>query len=215
MHRMSRLFHAFWHRPRLIGAIFLGALLFALLAPRVGAVSGLLLAFDLACAAYLAAIGWMMATSRPAAALRRAERHRDGRWTVLLLSLLLSAVVLLALHLALRAGAHAQRPDLLLAGASIVLSWLFFGVVFAQAYAHADLLARRAAAPALLFPGSRAPDYWDYLYFSLILSMTFQTSDVSIADHRLRRVVLLHSVVAFFFNVFIIAQTVSAIGANL
>ena len=45
--------------------------------------------------------------------------------------------------------------------------------------------------------------------------MTFQTSDVSIADHRLRRVVLLHSVVAFFFNVFIIAQTVSAIGANL
>jgi uncharacterized membrane protein len=215
MHRMLRWLQSFWYRPRLIVAMMFGALLFAVLAPRVGAASGLLLAFDLACVGYLAAIGWMMATSRPAAALRRAERHRDGHWTVLLLSLLLSAVVLLALHLALRAGTHAQRPDLLLAGASIVLSWLFFGVVFAQAYAHADLLARRGAAPALLFPGSRAPDYWDYLYFSLILSMTFQTSDVSIADHRLRRVVLLHSVVAFFFNVFIIAQTVNAIGANL
>ena len=214
MHRMLRWFRSFWYRPRLIAAMMFGALLFAALAPRLGAAAGLLLAFDIACAGYLAAIGWMMATSRPAAALRRAERHRDGRWTVLLLSLLLSAVVLLALHLALRAGPHA-RPDLALAGASIVLSWLFFGVVFAQAYAHADLLARRGAAPALLFPGSRAPDYWDYLYFSLILSMTFQTSDVSIADHRLRRVALLHSVVAFFFNVFIIAQTVNAIGGSL
>ncbi len=214
MHRMLRWFRSFWYRPRLIAAMMFGALLFAALVPRLGAAAGLLLAFDIACAGYLTAIGWMMATSRPAAALRRAERHRDGRWTVLLLSLLLSAVVLLALHLALRAGTHA-RPDLALAGASIVLSWLFFGVVFAQAYAHADLLARRGAAPALLFPGSRAPDYWDYLYFSLILSMTFQTSDVSIADHRLRRVVLLHSVVAFFFNVFIIAQTVNAIGGSL
>jgi uncharacterized membrane protein len=215
MHRLLRLIRAFWYRPRLIGATLFGALLFTLLAPRLGAAPGLLLAFDVASAGYLAAVGWMMARSRPDAALRRAEVHRDGRWAVLLLSLLLSAVVLLALHLALRAAAHATRADLLLAGASIVLSWLFFGVVFAQAYAHADLLARRAAAPALLFPGSRAPDYWDYLYFSLILSMTFQTSDVSIADHRLRRVVLLHSVVAFFFNVFIIAQTVSAIGGSL
>ena len=45
--------------------------------------------------------------------------------------------------------------------------------------------------------------------------MTFQTSDVAIADPRLRRMVLLHSVMAFFFNVVIIAQAVNAIGSVL
>ncbi len=131
---------------------------------------------------------------------------------MLVFSLLISGMVLVALHTALQGNAHASHPELLLAALSVVLSWLFFGMVFAQACAHADLLARRAGEPALLYPGSQAPDYWDYVYFSLILSMTFQTSDVSIADPRTRRMALMQSVVAFFFNVFIIAQTVNAIG---
>lgn len=210
--RLPRLLAAFWHRPRLSGAIVLGIALFAALAPDMGGPKGVLMAFDIAALIYLTSIAWMMATSRPQVLLRRAEHQVEGRWIVLTFSLLMSSVVLVALHTVLHLGPHAARPDLLLAALSVVLSWLFFGIVFAQAYAHADQLARRAGTPALIYPGSQAPDYWDYVYFSLILSMTFQTSDVSIADPRMRRMALMQSVVAFFFNVFIIAQTVNAVG---
>ena len=213
--RVPRLIHAFWHRPRLSVALLLGALLAVALGSFLGAVRGALLAFDLASAAYLTSVAWMMSTSSAEAALRRAELHREGRWAIVLLCSTLSAAVLLSLHLVLHDAGHAGRSGLLLAASGIVLGWLFFGVVFAQAYAHADLLARRAGAAALQFPGDRAVDYWDYLYCALTLSMTFQTSDVAIADPRLRRMVLLHSVMAFFFNVVIIAQAVNAIGSVL
>ena len=42
--------------------------------------------------------------------------------------------------------------------------------------------------------------------------MTFQVSDVQIVNRRLRRTALVHSVIAFFFNVFIIAISVSVAG---
>jgi len=100
---------------------------------------------------------------------------------------------------------------LALAGSSIVLSWLFFSVIFALQYAHSDYTARTAGTPALLFPNNQVPDYWDYLYFSVVLSMTFQTSDVNIAGRHVRHLVLLHSVAAFFFNVVILALTVNAL----
>ncbi len=215
MLRLPRLLLAFWYRPRLSGAVALCALLCALLVPRLGSVPGFLLAFDVASLLYLGSIAAMMTGKGARSMARRAQRHHDGRWAVLVFSLVVSGVVLLALRTALQASRHAERPDLLLAGCSIVLSWLFFGVVFAQTYAHADHIDRDGGAPALQFPGRADPDYWDYLYFALTLSMTFQTSDVAIAEHHTRLMVLLHAVVAFFFNVFIIALTVSAVGGAL
>jgi uncharacterized membrane protein len=87
--------------------------------------------------------------------------------------------------------------------------------MFALQYAHSDCLARGAGAPALLFPGSGEPGYWDYVYFSIVLSMTFQTSDVNIAGRHVRHLVLLHSIAAFFFNVVILALTVNALAGAL
>ena len=41
--------------------------------------------------------------------------------------------------------------------------------------------------------------------------MTFQVSDVPIESHRLRRTALAHAVLAFFFNVVVLALTVNIV----
>ena len=62
-----------------------------------------------------------------------------------------------------------------------------------------------------MFPGQPEPDYWDFMYFSFVVGMTFQVSDVQIEDHSLRRLVLAHSVLAFFFNVVVLAFTINIV----
>ena len=202
------------NRPRLTSAIVLGVSLWLVLSARLPASIALLWAFDASALLFLASTGWMMAHATTDTLKRRTELESEGRWSVLIFSLALSSAVFAALSVEL----HAVRghPGVLaLAGGSIVLAWLFFSVMFALQYAHTDFLGREAGVPALLFPGPGVPDYWDYLYFSVVLSMTFQTSDVNIAGRHLRHVVLVHSIAAFFFNVVILALTVNALAGAL
>lgn len=95
------------------------------------------------------------------------------------------------------------------AAVSIVLSWLYLNMIFALHYAHGYYSHRNALHKGLDFPGKEDPDYWDFAYFALVLGMTFQVSDVQIVSRRMRRTALVHSVIAFFFNVFIIAISVN------
>jgi uncharacterized membrane protein len=66
----------------------------------------------------------------------------------------------------------------------------------------------------LKFPSDPQPDYWDFVYFSFVLGMTFQVSDVQVTRKRVRRLVVAHGIVSFFFSVTIIALMVN-IGSNL
>ena len=59
------------------------------------------------------------------------------------------------------------------------------------------------------------PDYWDFTYFALVLSMCCQTSDVTVSSGAMRKLVMLHCLVAFFFNVIIIAITVNVVAGVL
>jgi uncharacterized membrane protein len=92
------------------------------------------------------------------------------------------------------------------------LSWLVTHVTFAFRYAH-EYYARDAGGPdldgGLEFPLEKAPDYLDFLYFALVLGMTFQVSDVQITSRKLRRVATLHGLLSFLFNTVIVAFTVN------
>jgi uncharacterized membrane protein len=101
--------------------------------------------------------------------------------------------------------------DVALAGSTILLTWFFVALVFAQEYAHSFYMA----GTGLGFPGTPEPDYWDVTYFSVVLNMACQTSDVTITTRPMRRLVLLHSVIAFFFNVIILAITVNVVAGLL
>jgi len=63
----------------------------------------------------------------------------------------------------------------------------------------------------LLFPGEDLPDYWDFLYFSLVIGMTSQVSDISIESRSLRRLALVHGVLSFIFNTAILALSINII----
>jgi uncharacterized membrane protein len=67
----------------------------------------------------------------------------------------------------------------------------------------------------LIFPGpDREPDYWDFLYFSVTIGAAAATSDVEIADHHVRRLVLAHTILAFLFNTTVLALAIN-VGASL
>ncbi|WP_426689441.1 DUF1345 domain-containing protein [Rhodanobacter ginsengiterrae] len=174
----------------------------------------LLLGFDLAAAIFLGLLAHLFNQAVPAMMRQQARAIDTGRWGVLLGGVLLSAVVLGALALELHAAKGGGLLDLLVSVLSVVLSWLFLNVMFAVHYAHGyygDLGKQHAG---LEFPDTPEPDYWDFAYFSIVIGMTFQVSDVQITSNYLRRVALLHSVIAFFFNVFIIAITVNIVAGQ-
>jgi uncharacterized membrane protein len=88
---------------------------------------------------------------------------------------------------------------------------VFVNIMFALHYAHDYYAAPDANASGLAFPGTSEPDYWDFMYFAFVLGMTFQVSDVQITSRGVRRFALMHGVLAFFFNVVIIALTVNIV----
>ena len=80
--------------------------------------------------------------------------------------------------------------------------------MFALHYAHEFYAATDGRG--LVFPGDEhSPDYWDFLYFSLVIGMTSQVSDVGVVKKEIRRTVAAHGVISFFFNVALFALTVN------
>jgi uncharacterized membrane protein len=53
------------------------------------------------------------------------------------------------------------------------------------------------------------PDYWDFMYFSFVIGMCAQVSDVTVSCRPIRRTVFGHSVVSFVFNAALLALTVN------
>ena len=99
-----------------------------------------------------------------------------------------------------------------LVGGTLALTWLLTQAVFALRYAH-EFYTRTDDAPmpdgGLEFPREPRPDYWDFFYFSAILGMTFQVSDVQITSRKLRRLATVHGLLGFLLNTVIIALTVN------
>ena len=93
-----------------------------------------------------------------------------------------------------------------------LLSWLFLHIVFALHYAH-EYYGERSddQIGGLKFPGQQSPDYWDFVYFSFVIAMTSQVSDVAITSKVIRRVATVHGVLSFFFNVSVLALTVNMV----
>lgn len=103
--------------------------------------------------------------------------------------------------------------ELILATATIALSWTMIYVVFALHYAHEYY--RSAKGGGLNFPDDDKPDYWDFIYFSFVIGMTAQVSDVGITDKTIRRTATAHGVVSFFFNTALLALMVNIAASAL
>ncbi|WP_207007150.1 DUF1345 domain-containing protein [Nocardioides aromaticivorans] len=124
--------------------------------------------------------------------------------------LLTSAVGATSAVVALSARTDLNRDvdSLVLAGvaaAGVVLSWMMLQVGFAQVYQLVDATDPARAGIEFPQPGGEGPSALDYLYFSFTMGASFATSDADVRTTEMRRVVLVHSVVAFFYNALVVA----------
>lgn len=203
-------------RPRLLVAAAIGIVVGAL-GPATALSTRLLLAWDCAIMVHLVLVAAMMARADEADMQRRADREDAGAVLVLSFFGLAAFASLGAIVAELRTvkalpGAMAAGSAVL-AGGTILLSWLFAHVLFGLHYAH-DYYIGVEDRKGLKFPGKTAPDYWDFLYFSFNLGAAAQTSDVQIESQRMRRFVLAHTILSFLFNTAVLALAIN-IGASL
>jgi uncharacterized membrane protein len=201
-------------RPRLYLAIAAGVAI-ALLIPAVGPMRRAVIGWDGGVVLYLALEAVVALRATPQSMSRRARLDDATRW--LFLALMASAAwfsmfALLGLVREARAASgHLSVELTVLAGVTILLSWLFAHTAFAVHYAHDYYADRTAKRPrGVIFPGDgHDPDYWDFLYFSFVVGMTCQVSDVQVATRFWRRLVLAHGVVAFLFNTVVLALSIN------
>jgi uncharacterized membrane protein len=92
---------------------------------------------------------------------------------------------------------------------TILLSWSFIHIIFALHYAHEYYAEHRGEGGGLRFPGDAEPNYWDFLYLAFAIGTATQVSDVGVTSRTIRKTVTAHGMVAFVFNVTLIALTVS------
>lgn len=97
----------------------------------------------------------------------------------------------------------------------VLLSWLLLHTTFAIRYAHLyhdhNKLKTGSNVGGIDFPTKDHPDYIDFAYFSFVIGMTFQVSDIQVSSRVIRRFVLMHSLISFVFNTIIVALTINTI----
>jgi uncharacterized membrane protein len=169
----------------------------------------------------LVAMFFGLRNSSAAAMKQLAERQDAGKWAVLILAVVAAtaSLIVIAAEMPLVKNSHGfeQAIRVLLVVYTIVLSWMFTQTMFAVHYAH-DYYMEADLAPMpgrtmkrLIFPGATVPTYGDFLYFSFTIGMTFQVSDVQVADPALRRLVTVHGVFAFFYSTGILALAINLV----
>jgi uncharacterized membrane protein len=176
----------------------------------------LLVGWNVGLVIYLATTHTMMMRADEARIRKRAAEQDEGAFAILVLTIVATLASLVAIVVEL--GSAKPTPhasDLgpaLLAMVTIVLSWSFVHTIFALHYAHEYYGERRdGVIGGLNFPDDKHPVYSDFLYFSLVIGMTSQVSDVSITSKVIRRMAAAHGVVSFFFNLTVLALTVNLV----
>jgi uncharacterized membrane protein len=176
----------------------------------------LLAGWDIGIALYLVLMYRLMGHADVARIRRRAAMQDVGATIILLLSLTATLASLVAIAFELGGAKHTGHEQAFvhasLAMATIMLSWGFMHTIFSLHYAHEYYgEGHDKKIGGLNFPGDKEPDYRDFLYFSLVIGMTSQVSDVAITSKVIRRMAALHGVLSFFFNLTVLALTVNMI----
>jgi uncharacterized membrane protein len=170
----------------------------------------ILVGWDSGVALYLVLICRLMARESIAAIRGRAAVEDEGAIALLVLTTAAAIASLAAVVAEL--GQTPSAYQVALGIGTILLSWTFMHTIFALHYAH-EFYGEGSdhRIGGLVFPGDEDPDYWDFLYYSLVVAMTAQVSDVQITSKVIRRLTAAHGVIAFFFNVTVLALTVNIV----
>jgi len=199
-------------RPRMFTAAAVMLVLVAVLPGHWRWVTRLLVAWDVAVALFLGLAFELMARSTVSQIRARATQEDEGRLGLLLLTVAAAVASLGAivaeLSLAVDSPSDHRSAQLVLTTLTILLSWAFIHAIFALHYAH-EFYDEDDSRGGLIFPGGGEPDYWDFAYFSFVIGMTSQVSDVGVASKSIRRTATAHGILSFIFNTALLALMVN------
>lgn len=166
-------------------------------------------------------LGWItILTSHPADVKHEAHAQDSSRTLVFAFVLVAAFASLFAIVLMLKGSVGKQElgARIFVPLAAVAGSWWLVHTVFTLRYAHFyycdidnDKKGGSQKPGGLEFPGEKEPDYLDFAYFSFVVGMTFQVSDVQISSRRIRRLTWMHGLLSFAFNTFIVAFAINLV----
>jgi uncharacterized membrane protein len=166
----------------------------------------------------LVLMAWVtICTANPRTIQRKARLQDSSRTLIFTFIVVAACMSLLAVILVLREHKALQKTGgvhLFMAVLAVIESWLLIHTVFTLRYAHVYYRSEQEAdvegsGGGLIFPGGDNPDYQDFAYFSFVVGMTCQVSDVNISSRCMRRLALLHGLLSFVFNTVILALSIN------
>jgi uncharacterized membrane protein len=202
-------------RPRLFIGLLCGLAAVPLLPADLSRTTRAVLAWDIGVIVFLATSALLFSTERLNRMPADAEAQEEGEWTVFWLTvaaITFSFVAIIDEFAGMKDLAPAQRGQhVTLVAVTLLVSWLMTHTTFAFRYAHEyyEVDPGGGIVGGLEFPGEKRPDYLDFLYFALVLGMTFQVSDVQITARKFRRLAAAHGLLSFLYNTIILALTVN------
>jgi uncharacterized membrane protein len=192
----------------LIGGVAAGSLLWR-------PVHGTMLGFDAAAGLFLMSCAPLL-NDGPGKMRDQSRRNDANRVVLLAITVVVTIAVLVTVGAVIMKAETLTMLDIVMIVATLALAWLFGNMVYAMHYAHMFYLKSKDSggdAAGIDFPGTKQPDYWDFIYFAFTLGMTFQTSDCAISAPAIRRIAIGHCMAAFVFNLGVLAFTINALGS--
>ena len=204
-------------------ALLIAILTFGSLPRIIDFETRLLITWDAMVISYLILVAILMLGASPELTRQLAQRREPSPKAILILVVLTAVASIIAIGFILADSKITSQPRLSiqisLCILAVISSWVLthttFALHYARAYYNDDIphLNHQDYAGGLEFPSDEPPDYLEFMYFAFTISMTSQTSDVSITSRPLRRLVLAHELVAFFFYSVIIGLVINVIAS--
>jgi uncharacterized membrane protein len=214
---MRRIWRVIAARRFLSIGLLCGVAAYLLLPSSIDNTTRSIMAWDFAVIVYLGLAAHLFASEHLDRMAADAAAQQEGEWTIFWLTLAAITFSFIAI-IGEFAGIAKDMPPgprnlhLLLVAITLFVSWLMTHTTFAFRYAHEFYEidpGGSGISGGLEFPGEKRPDYMDFMYFSLVLGMTFQVSDVEITARKFRRLAAAHGLLGFLYNAIIVALTVN------
>jgi uncharacterized membrane protein len=206
--------------PRRLAIVLVVAIVgFFVLEPWVSTRTRLLISWNLGALAYLI-LAWTTVGLTDATMTRvRAQAHDQSGYVIFLLVVTAASASFVAIGFLVgefkNLSFWPRTGHLTLSIAALLLSWLLIQTLFAFHYArwyYSREKESKTHRGGLRFPDDKEPDYLDFAYYAFVVGMTSQVSDVCVTTRQMRRLTLVHGVLAFVFNIAILAMSINIIG---
>jgi uncharacterized membrane protein len=197
---------------RLISSFFAGIVLYFLLPEEWKPLTRVLVSWNVGVAMFLI-LAWHFMAGLNATDLRDQYKDEDEAAPVILSISIVAAILAVASIVAYLSGLDAvsgvtKAWHIGLAAATVIHSWTLIPTMFTAHYADLYYSVEDDDRP-LRFPDNRAPMFWDFAYFSFTIAAACQTADVATSQGTIRKVVIAHSVLSFFFNASILGFAIN------